>query len=79
MAKSDGDPYENLANAIIVTACNDYRMALKKIRRNPNNKEAMSEAMELERFFHSPWYSTLTTVDGDFIIRKIRAEIADGR
>ena len=79
MAKSDGNPYENLAAAIIVTACNDYRMTLKKIRRNPNNKEAMREAMELERFFHSPWYSTLTSVDGDFIIRKIRAEIADGR
>ena len=79
MAKSDGNPYENLAASIIVTACNDYRMTLKKIRRNPNNKEAMSEAMELERFFHSPWYSTLTSVDGDFIIRKIRAEIADGR
>ena len=79
MAKSDGNPYENLAAAIIVTACNDYRMTLKKIRRNPNNKEAMSEAMELERFVHSPWYSTLTSVDGDFIIRKIRAEIADGR
>ena len=79
MAKSDGNPYENLAAAIIVTARNDYRMTLKKIRRNPNNKEAMSEAMELERFFHSPWYSTLTSVDGDFIIRKIRAEIADGR
>lgn len=39
----------------------------------------MSEAMELERFFHSPWYSTLTSVDGDFIIRKIRTEIVDGR
>lgn len=75
MAKSDGDSYENLANAIIITACDDYRMALKKIRRNPNNKEAM----ELERFFHSPWYSTLTSVDGDFIIRKIRTEIVDGR
>ena len=79
MAKSDGNPYENLAAAIIVTACNDYRMTLEKIRRNPNNKEAMSEAMELERFFHSPWYSTLTSVEGDFIIRKIRAEIVDGR
>ena len=31
MAKSDGNPYENLAAAIIVTACNDYRMTLKKI------------------------------------------------
>lgn len=79
MAKQDGNPYENLANAIIINACNDYRNALKKIKRNPNNKDALSEALELERFFHSPWYGTLTTIDGDFIIRKLRAEIADGR
>lgn len=79
MAKNEGNPYENLANAIIVAACNDYRVALKKIKKNPGNKVAMSEALELERFFHSPWYSTLTSVEGNFIIRKIRAEIADGR
>lgn len=79
VAKNEGNPYENLANAIIITACNDYRVALKKIKRNPDNKEAISEALELERFFHSPWYSTLTSVEGDFLIRKIRAEIIDGR
>ena len=38
MAKLDGNPYENLANAIIINACNDYRNALKKNKRNPNNK-----------------------------------------
>ena len=79
MAKLDGNPYEILANAIIINACNDYRNTLKKIKRNPNNKDALSEALELERFFHSPWYGTLTTIDGDFLIRKLRVEIADGR
>lgn len=79
MAKAVGNPYENLANAIIIKACNDYRNALRKIKKNPNNKMAISEALEVERFFHSPWYGTLTTIDGDFLIRKIRAEIADGR
>lgn len=79
MAKQDGNPYENLANAIIIKACNDYRCALKQIKKNPNNKGAMSEALELERFFHSAWYTTLTTIDGDFLIRKIRSEIIDGR
>ena len=34
MAKRvDGDPYENLANAVIVQACDDYREELKKINR----------------------------------------------
>ena len=29
------DPYERLANAIILQAVTDYRTALKKIKRNP--------------------------------------------
>lgn len=76
--KSVGNPYENLANAIIVQAVNDYRVALKKVKKNPNNRDAIQEALSLERFFKSPWYETLTTVDGEFLIRKIRAEIIDG-
>ncbi len=79
MAKMDGNPYENLANAIIIKACTDYRNALKRVEKNRNNKEAIHEVLELEKFFHSPWYNALTTVDGDFIIRKLRAEITDGR
>lgn len=70
-----GDSYENLANSIIVLACDDYRTALKKIKKNPHNRDAINEALSIERFFHSAWHQTLTTVDGDFIIRKLRAEI----
>lgn len=70
-----GDPYENLANSIIVQACDDYRAALKKIRKNPRNKDAIDEVLSIERFFHSGWYGALTTVDADFLIRKLRAEI----
>lgn len=34
MAKRvDGNPYENLANAVIVQACDDYREELKKIKK----------------------------------------------
>ena len=31
------DPYEKLANAIIIQAARDYRTALRKLRRNPRN------------------------------------------
>lgn len=75
MGRNSGDPYENLANAIIVLACDDYRAALKKVKRNPHNKDAIDEALSIESFFHSAWYQMITTVDGDFIIRKLRAEI----
>ena len=78
MAKTVGNPYENLANAIIVKACEDYRVALKKIKHNPKNKDAIDEALSLERFFSSQCYQTLTDVNGEFLIRKLRDEIAKG-
>lgn len=79
MAKTVGNPYENLANAIIVKACEDYRAALRGLKRNPSDRGHMDDALQLERFFHSAWYQALTTVDGDFLIRKIREEIKNGR
>ena len=75
MAKTtNGDPYENLANAIILNAVDDYRRALKKYSKNPDSKSAKAEVDSLERFFKSQWYSVLTSVEGEFLIRKLRAE-----
>ena len=36
---------------------------------------AMEEAMELERFFHSGWYSMLTDADPDYLITKLRKDV----
>ena len=69
------DPYERLANAIVIQAADDYRIALKKIKAHPKNKEAISAALELERFFRSGWYSQLTSVDGEYLIRRLQEEI----
>ena len=63
------DPYENLANAIVLQAVKDYRDSLK-----PGNQAAMSDAMECERFFRSGWYKALTSVDGEYLIQKLREE-----
>ena len=68
------DPYENLANAIVLQTVKDYRDALKRLKKKPGNQAAMSEAMECERFFHSGWYKTLTSVDGEYLIQKLREE-----
>ena len=75
MAKTNsGDSYENLANAIVFSAVADYRKALKKYSRNPDSKLAKADVDFLERFFRSHWYSVLTAVEGEFLIRKLRAE-----
>lgn len=67
--------YEQLANAIVLQAVKDYRSALKRIKMNPANKAAMSDAMECERFFRSDWYSVLTSVDGEYLINRLREEV----
>ena len=69
------DPYERLANAIVLQAVSDYRVALKKIKAHPKNREAISEALEIEKFFRSGWYSQLTDVNGEYLIRRLQDEI----
>lgn len=68
------EPYEKLANAIVLQAVSDYRAVLQKIRKNPKNKEAVEEALRIERFFRSQWYQTLTSVDGEYLIDRLRRE-----
>lgn len=69
------DPYERLANAIILQAASDYRRNLKKLKKNPQNRDVLNEVMQIEKFFRSSWYQVLTTVDGEFLIQKLRKEI----
>ena len=47
------DPYENLANAIVLQAVKDYRDAIKRLKKKSSNQAAMADAMECERFFRS--------------------------
>ena len=70
------DPYQNLANAIVAQAAEDYLSALKRLKKNPANRMAMDDAMQLEKFFHSGWYEILTDVDPDYLIRKLREKVA---
>lgn len=70
----DEDGCQRLANAVIILASKDYRAALKKIKKNPYSKAAKAELKEIEDFFHSDWYSVLTSVDGDMILKGLREE-----
>ena len=69
------DSYERLANAIILSAVSDYRAALKMVKRNQRSKTAIDEALRIEKFFRSPWYQQLTSVDGELLIRRLQDEI----
>lgn len=75
MAKTNhGNPYENLANAIVLSAVEDYRKALRRLSKNPESKSTKADVDSMERFFRSSWYSVLTSVEGEFLIRKLREE-----
>ncbi len=69
------DPYERLANAIILQGVSDYRTALKKIKAHPKNRQAIDEALKIEKFFRSGWYQQLTSVDGEYLIKRLQDEV----
>jgi hypothetical protein len=61
------EPYHALINAVILQAVRDYRIALEK--------EDTFKISECERFFYSDWFTFLTDVDGDIIVRHVQKEI----
>lgn len=68
------NPYENLANAIVVKAAEDYRGSLRVLRCHPDDRNALIEQRRLEAFFRSGWFGTLTNLDGSMLMRKIKSD-----
>ena len=75
MIRGGLDPYQELANAIIVQAAEDYRLALRTLKSNPYNSAASGERTALERFFRSDWYATLTTLNPEMLISRLYKEV----
>ena len=69
------DQYEGLANAIIIQAVVDYKLALKQLRQNPEFQLAISLKHEVERFFRSEWFYLLTRVDGPELQARLKTEV----
>lgn len=72
------DPIDDLANAIILRAVDDYVMALKLLRKHPDAVMAGKEKRSIEHFFASSWCKILTSVDMVSVAKIIRKRIADG-
>jgi hypothetical protein len=69
------NPYTGLANAIILQAVKDYRVALKKLSRGRANKDAEIKKQEVLNFFRSDWFGVLTEIDPEMLIRKLDEEV----
>ena len=67
-------PCENLASAIVLCAVQDYRKTLHTLARFPDRREVNKEKSSILGFFRSGWYRTLTSIDPEFLIRKLDEE-----
>lgn len=63
--------YEKLANAIIIRAVQDYRIANKKLAKNPKNMDARLLKTELVEFFNSGLFAKLSDLDGLELIKRL--------
>lgn len=66
--------YQNLGNAVILQSVKDWRDAVRRLKRKPNNKQALEEKESCEDFFLSDWFDILTSVRGEDLLRKLKEE-----
>ena len=75
---SEGEAYETLGMAIIITAARDLKLAYKRLRKAIIRRHSTSfieaETDRIERFFDSKLYHMTTEIDGEKIIHHLRDE-----
>ena len=70
------NPYKELANAIIVQAVKDYRDAAERLRYTPDDKSAHHDKRSIEKFFRSNWFSILSDLNGELLLKKLKEEVS---
>lgn len=75
MRKCTMEPYQLLANGVVLQATTDYRNALAGI--GIGSKSAEDVVIEIENFFRSEYFRILTKVSGEYLIEKLRKEAED--
>ena len=63
--------WEDLANAVIVQAVEDYLAAHRTLQKFPGNYTALLAQKEVLEFLKSGWYRNLTSIDSSIIIRHL--------
>ena len=73
MQSATDGAYQEIANAVVIQAAEDYRNALKG---KSYAKTIPPEILRsrLERFFRSKWFSILTKIDGEYLIERLNKE-----
>ena len=71
------DTYIELGNAIILQAVKDYRHALKKLAKFPENYLSKRTKREVERFFRGSLFLAITELHPEALIKKLNDEVDD--
>ena len=66
---------ERLAEQIIIRAAKDYRNALKRLYKHPENPTALATKEEIEMFFRSEWFQVLSDIDPNVLIEGVKAKV----
>lgn len=69
----------NLAEAIIRRAIIDYKAAYRNFYTDPFKEENKNDLEEVESFFLSDWFETLSDLNGRLIIEKIQKQVKNER
>lgn len=71
-----GEPYKELANAIILQAVKDWRTAYRACRRSYRDTVSRNHMYECESFFRSNWFKTLTNgnIDGKKLVQALKEQ-----
>ena len=69
------DRYENLAHAIVLQAVKEYRRALRKLKKKPDDSVAIEARLSIGRFFYSDSFVTLSNLDPDYLIQQLVKEV----
>lgn len=63
--------FQKFAFGIVLQAMRDYQAAFLALKKNPNNRAAQANLDEVMTFFNSKWYSCLTEIPCEVLMRMI--------
>ena len=64
--------YEDIANAALLEAIEDYKIALIHLKKNPDSESAKRGVRKGERFLYSEEFGRLTELNPDYLNRKLK-------
>lgn len=63
-----------MTESLVLLAAEDYRKALKKLLKKPDDTKARETKEEIEDFFRHGWFRKAYHIEPDYMIRKLKEE-----